>query len=48
VHYYVVSSFVFCPFITTGLVNESLVNTALDALYFVAQSYHLDESDELE
>jgi hypothetical protein len=47
-HYYVGSSFVFFPFITTDLVNESSVNTALDALYFAAQSYHLDESQELE
>lgn len=47
-HYYVGSSFVFFPIITTDLVNESSVNTALDALNFAAHSYHLDESDELE
>jgi len=47
-HYYVGSSFIFSPFITTDLVKESSVNTALDALYFAAQSYHLDRSDELE
>jgi hypothetical protein len=47
-HFYVGSSFIFCPFITTDLINESSVNTALDALYFAAQSYHLDGSDELE
>ena len=47
-HYYVGSSFVLSPFITPDLVNESSVNTALDDLYFAAQSYHLDENDELE
>jgi len=47
-HYYVGSSFIFSPFITTDLVKESSVNTSLDALYFAAQSYHLDGSDELE
>jgi hypothetical protein len=41
---YVRSCFVFFPFITTDLVNESSVNTALDFLYFAAQSYHLDKS----
>ena len=47
-HYYVGSSFLFSPFIITDLVNESSLKIVLDALYFVVQSYHLDESDELE
>ena len=47
-HYYVGSCFVFFPFITTDLVNESSVNTALAVLYVAAQYYHLDESYELE
>jgi hypothetical protein len=47
-HCYVESSFIFSPCITTDLVKESSVNTSLDALYFAAQSYHLDGSDELE
>lgn len=39
-------SFVFCTFITTDLVNESSIETFLDALYIMAQFYHLQESNE--